>query len=80
MLIAFESKVPKYRLDDKLYQRRSPNEFPLETFDSRHPKFFDLKEQPILATFNSFIRNNKELNLLEVGGSLHDPYRDKFTI
>lgn len=80
MLIAFESKVPKYRLDDKLYKRRSPNEFPLETFDSRHPMFFDLKEQPILATFNSFIRNNQELNLLEVGGSLHDPYRDKFTI
>ena len=79
MLIAFESKVPKYRLDDKLYKRRSANEFPLETFDSNHPKFFDLKEQSILKIFNNFIRKSKEIQLYEVGGSWHDPYKDKFT-
>ncbi len=80
MLIAFESKVPKYRLDDKLYKRRSANDFPLETFDSNHPKFFDLIEQSILKTFNNFIRkSNKEIQLYEVGGSWHDPYKDKFT-
>ena len=79
MLIAFESKVPKYRLDDKLYKRRTANEFPAEIFNSTHPKFFDLKEQAEVRAFNNFIRNNKKIKFLEVGGSLHDPYRDKFT-
>ena len=80
MLVAFESKVPKYRLDDKLFQRRTAKDFPTETFDSRHPMFFDLKEQPILKVFNDFIRNSANIDLFEVGGSWHDPYKDKFII
>ena len=83
MLIAFESKVPKYRLDDKLYERPKVEDFPKDNptdFNPSSPNFYKLKEQPILRIFNNFIRKNKELNLFEVGGSWHDPYKDKFTI
>lgn len=82
MLIAFESKVPKYRLDDKLYKRPTVDDFPNDNpaeFNPNNPKFYMLKEESILRTFNNFIRRSKEIDLFEVGGSWHDPYKDKFT-
>lgn len=83
MLIAFESKAPKYRLDDKLFKRPTANDFPNDDpseFNPNNPKFFMLKEEPILETFNDYLRNSDKIDLYEVGGSWHDPYRDKFTI
>ena len=82
MLIAFESKAPKYRLDDKLFIRPTANDFPTDKndFNPNNPNFYKLKEEPILETFNEYLRNSKEINLYEVGGSWHDPYKDKFTV
>ena len=82
MLIAFESKAPKYRLDDKLFVRPTEKDFPTDKSDlnPNNPNFYKLKEEPILKTFNDYLRNSTEIKLYEVGGSWHDPYKDKVTI
>lgn len=83
MLTAFESKAPEYRLDTRLYRKPTITDFPnddLLDYTIRDSRFIRRQEQKILQEFNDFLRNNNEIKLYEVGGSIYDPYKEKYTI
>lgn len=82
-LMAFESKAPEYRLDEELYRKPTISDFPnddLLEYTIKDTRSIRRQEQPILKKFNEFIRNNPEIELYEVGGSMFDPYKEKYSI
>lgn len=83
MLVAFESKAPAYKLDEELYRKVSFRDFPNETvaeITKDYKRLLTFKEQPALKKFNDFLRNNKEIKLYEIGGSMYDTYMEKYSI
>ncbi len=83
MLVAFESKAPLYKLDDELYRKTSFRDFPNEResdLAKDYKKLLTFREQPALKKFNNFMRNNGEVKLYEIGGSLYDAYMENYGI